>query len=295
MGREAATATMQDPAAQRWDVVVEPDRPWWKVDLREIWHYRDLLLMMTRRDLTAVYKQTILGPLWQVLQPLLTSVMFAFVFGRMGRFAPPEVPALLFYMSGIVPWGFFSAVITRTSQTLVSNQALMTKVYFPRLVAPLSTVLSSGFNFMVQLSAFIAMALGHAFFGTFSWELGLATAMIPVLLLLVVVLSFGIGIMVAALTTRFRDFSLLVGFAVQLLMFMSPVIFPLSRTEPGSTLRTVVELNPMTPIIEGFRAALLGLPMDWTSLFYSAGVALVMLFIGLAMFQRMERSFADVV
>ncbi len=295
MSAAGVSTAVADKDAQQWDVVVGPDRPWWNVDVKEIWRYRDLLVLLMRRDLTTVYKQTILGPLWQVLQPLLTSVMFAFVFGRMGRFAPPEIPGLLFYMSAIVPWGFFAGVITRTSQTLVSNQALMTKVYFPRLVAPLSTVGSTGFNFLVQLSAFFALAIGYAIMGKFSWKIGAEVAMVPVLLAIVVVLSFGIGITVAALTTRYRDFSLLIGFAVQLLMFMSPVIFPLSRTEPGSALRTVVEFNPMTPIIEGFRAALLGMPMNWTSLLYSAGVALVALAVGLVMFQRMERSYADVV
>lgn len=295
MSAEGVGRAVAAKDAQHWDVVVGPDRPWWNVDVKEIWRYRDLLVLLMRRDLTTVYKQTILGPLWQVLQPLLTSIMFAFVFGRMGRFAPPEIPGLLFYMSAIVPWGFFAGVITRTSQTLVANQALMTKVYFPRLVAPLSTVGSTGFNFLVQLAAFFALAIGYAVLGKFTWNIGATLAMVPVLLSIVVVLSFGLGIMVAALTTRFRDFSLLIGFAVQLLMFMSPVIFPLSRTAPGSALRTVVEFNPMTPIIEGFRAAFLGMPMEWSSLFYSAGVAVIALAVGLVMFQRMERSYADVV
>ncbi|MBK8497429.1 MAG: ABC transporter permease [Flavobacteriales bacterium] len=292
---QVADARLHVDEAQRWDVVVRPDRPWWQVDVKELWSYRDLLLLMVRRDLTAVYKQTILGPLWVILQPLLTSIMFAFVFGRMGRFAPPEIPGLLFYMSAIVPWGFFSGVITRTSQTLVTNQALMTKVYFPRLVAPMSTLLSAGFNFLVQLTAFIMLAIAYALKGDFHWNVGSAAAMLPVLVVLVMVLSFGLGIIVAALTTRYRDFSLLVGFAVQLLMFMSPVIFPLSRTDPGSVLRRVVELNPMTPLIEGFRAAFLGLPTEWSSLFYSAACAIIALVLGLIMFQRMERSFADVV
>ena len=278
-----------------WDVVIRPDRPWWKVDVREIWNYRDLLALMVRRDLLAVYKQTILGPAWQVLQPLLTSIMFAVIFGLMARMSPKGFPPLLFYMSGVVPWGYFAGVITRTSQTLVSNSGLMTKVYFPRLVAPISTVISTGFNFLVQLASFFLFAGFYAVTGKFQWNIGWEVCMIPVLILLMVVLSFGIGIMVAALTTRYRDFSFLIGFAVQLLMYASPVIFPLSLAVEGSKTRAVLELNPMTPVIEGFRAALFGLEMDWTMLGSTAVASVVALAVGLIMFQRVERSFADIV
>ncbi|HRH39177.1 MAG TPA: ABC transporter permease, partial [Flavobacteriales bacterium] len=293
MGPAMKEARFED---QQWDVVIRPDRPWWNIDLKEIWSYRDLLALLVRRDLTAVYKQTILGPVWQVLQPLLTSIMFAVVFGVIfKRASMAGIPPLLFYMSAIVPWGFFSGVITRTSQTLVWNQALMTKVYFPRLVAPLATVLSTGFSFLVQLSAFLLFAVVFAVLGKFQWHLGQALLAVPVLVLLLTLFAFGLGIMVAALTTRFRDLSLLIGFAVQLLMYMSPVIFPLSIAKEGSTLRLLLKANPVTPIIEGFRAAFFGLPMEWNTLWYSAAASLVALVVGLIMFQRVERSFADVV
>ncbi|HRD51857.1 MAG TPA: ABC transporter permease, partial [Flavobacteriales bacterium] len=137
---------------ERWDVVVQARVPWWRIDAREIWSYRDLLFLLVRRDLLAVYKQTILGPAWQVLQPLLTSIMFAVVFGLMARLSLTGIPPLLFYMSALVPWGLFNGVVTRISQTLVWNSALMTKVYFPRLVPPVATTLSTGFNFLVQLT-----------------------------------------------------------------------------------------------------------------------------------------------
>ena len=280
---------------QGWDVVIRPDRPWWKVDVREIWSYRDLLVLLVKRDLLAVYKQTLLGPAWQVLQPLLTSIMFAVIFGIMARMSPKGFPPLLFYMSGVVPWGFFAGVITRTSQTLVSNSGLMTKVYFPRLVAPISTVLSTGFNFLVQLASFFVFAGFYAATGKFQWNIGWEACMVPVLILLMVVLSFGIGIMVAALTIRYRDFTFLIGFVVQLLMYASPVIFPLSMAVEGSKTRAVLELNPMTPVIEGFRAALFGSGMDWSLLGRTAIAAVVALVIGLIMFQRVERSFADIV
>lgn len=288
----AASGTEQ---REGWDVVVSPDRPWWRIDVRELWQYRDLLLLLVRRDLLAVYKQTLLGPAWQILQPLLTSIMFAVVFGIMARMSLPGIPPLLFYMSAVVPWGFFNGVVTRTSQTLVWNAALMTKVYFPRLVAPLATTLSTGFNFLVQVAAFLLFAVFYAATGRFSWGIGAEAALLPVLVLLLVLLAFGIGLLVAALSTRYRDLSFLIGFALQLLMYISPVIFPLSRVEEGSALRLLLEANPITPLIEGFRAAFFGLPMEWGSLAYTAGVAAVVLALGLMLFQRVERSFADVV
>jgi len=289
---EAASGAQQ---REGWDVVVSPDRPWWRIDVRELWQYRDLLLLLVRRDLLAVYKQTLLGPAWQILQPLLTSIMFAVVFGIMARMSLPGIPPLLFYMSAVVPWGFFNGVVTRTSQTLVWNAALMTKVYFPRLVAPLATTLSTGFNFLVQVAAFLLFAVFYAATGRFAWGIGAEAVLLPVLVLLLVLLAFGIGLLVAALSTRYRDLSFLIGFAMQLLMYISPVIFPLSRVEEGSALRLLLELNPITPLIEGFRAAFFGLPMEWGSLAYTAGVAAVVLAIGLMLFQRVERSFADVV
>ncbi len=292
MRAEAASGAQQ---REGWDVVVSPDRPWWRIDVRELWQYRDLLLLLVRRDLLAVYKQTLLGPAWQILQPLLTSIMFAVVFGIMARMSLPGIPPLLFYMSAVVPWGFFNGVVTRTSQTLVWNAALMTKVYFPRLVAPLATTLSTGFNFLVQVAAFLLFAVFYAATGRFAWGIGAEAVLLPVLVLLLVLLAFGIGLLVAALSTRYRDLSFLIGFAMQLLMYISPVIFPLSRVEEGSALRLLLELNPITPLIEGFRAAFFGLPMEWGSLAYTAGVAAVVLAIGLMLFQRVERSFADVV
>jgi lipopolysaccharide transport system permease protein len=278
-----------------WDVVIAPDRPWWKLDLKEIWAYRDLLMLLVRRDLVAIYKQTLLGPAWQVLQPLLTSIMFAVVFGILARMSLPGMPPLLFYLSGVVPWMYFANVINRTSQTLLWNSALMTKVYFPRLIAPLSTTLSTGVSFGVQLLSFFVFALFYRFSGMYAWSPDASLLMLPVLTAVSVLLAFGTGLVVAALTTRFRDLSFLIGFMVQLAMYASPVIFPLSMTTPGSKIRLLLELNPMTPVIEGFRAALVGTPMEWVTLTYSAGVGLIMLFIGLAMFQRVERSFADII
>ncbi|MBP7450778.1 MAG: ABC transporter permease [Flavobacteriales bacterium] len=280
---------------QHWDVVSRPSGSWWAVDVREIWKYRDLLVELVHRDLTAIYKQTILGPLWQLLQPLLTSLMFAVIFGIMGRMSPASVPPLLFYMSGVVPWTFFSGVINKTSVTLTANAALMTKVYFPRLIPPMATSLSTAVGFLIQLVFFACFALVYHFTGAYTGTPGISLLMLPVLVLLLVLLAFGAGLVVAALTTKYRDLGFLIGFAVQLLMYMSPVIFPLSRVDQGSTIRQVIEANPLTPIIEGFRGVLLGTPMEWSTLWYPCVAALVLILGGLALFQRVERIYADVV
>ncbi|MEO8588901.1 MAG: ABC transporter permease [Flavobacteriales bacterium] len=281
--------------AEQWDVIIAPTSPWWRLNVREIWKYRDLLRVMVQRDLTAIYKQTILGPLWQLLQPLLTSLMFAVIFGLMARMSLPGVPPLLFYMSGVVPWTFFSSIINRTSTTLTGNAALMTKVYFPRLIPPMATTLSTAVSFGIQLTFFFAFALFYRFSGAYAWSPGAAVLMLPVLIILMVVLAFGSGLIVAALTTKYRDLGFLIGFAVQLLMYMSPVIFPLSRVETNSPIRPIIEANPLTPVIEGFRGALLGTSPDWTTLWYPAVTAVVLIITGLALFQRVERSYADVV
>ena len=280
---------------QQWEVIVTPDQPWWNIDLREIWRYRDLLMLLVRRDLLAIYKQTVLGPLWQLVQPLLTSLMFAFVFGIMGRMAADGIPPTLFYMAAVVPWIFFANVLNKTSTTLVTSANLMTKVYFPRLIAPLATTLSTAISSLIQLALFFIIALGYRLFGGYAWSLDATILMLPVLLLILVGLGFGLGVIVSAMTTRFRDLAFLVGFGVQLLMYMSPVIFPLDKVEPGSKLRMVLELNPMTPVIEGFRAVLIGTYVEWSTLLYSFGWVVGVIVIGLAMFRRVERTYVDVV
>jgi len=280
---------------QQWDVVIAPSQPWWRMDFEELWHFRDLLILLVRRDLLAVYKQTILGPLWQIVQPLLTSFMFAMIFGLLARMSQVGIPPLLFYLSAVVPWTFFSNIISRTSQTLVWNSTLMTKVYFPRLLAPIATTISTMLSFVIQIISFFIIALIYRLSGAYGWTLGPSIFLIFPLSLLLVLLAFGLGILVAALTTKFRDLGFLLTFGLQLLMYMSPVIFPLSMVPVGSKLRLVILLNPMTSVIEGFRSILLDQPMDWSTLLYPIGFATVALMLGLAVFQQVQRSFADVI
>mgnify|MGYP000875758646 CR=1 FL=1 len=282
-------------AEPTWDVVIRPREPWWRLDVREFWHYRDLLMLLVRRDLTAQYKQTVLGPAWLVMQPLLTTITYTVMFGLVARLAPAGIPALLFYLSGIVPWTYFSGVITKTSRTFATNAAVLTKVYFPRLIMPVSTTLSTLFTFLVQFALLLLIIGGYALFAGFHWTPSPSLALLPVIILLMSVLGLGSGILVSALTNKYRDLGFLVGFGVQLLMFASPVIFPMELVAKNPGLLAVLELNPMTPVINAVRVMLFGGEVPWNGLGYAAAFSAAVLISGLAFFQRIERSFADVI
>lgn len=294
MNQEGSVSEMKN-VGEHWDVVIAPARPWWRLDLGELWRYRDLLSELVVRDLTAVYKQTILGPIWVLVQPMITSIMFALVFGIIAKMSQPGIPGLLFYLSAVVPWSFFAGVINKTAATLMANAPLMTKVYFPRLIPPLATMFSTGFTFLVQLVLFFIFAMVYRFSGSYHWSPGITLLWVPLLVGLQMMLALGTGLVVAALTTRYKDLNFLIGYAVQMLMYASPVIFPLSRLEPGSKAYTFISANPITPIIEGFRGGLLGTEFNPSTLWYSFAFATAVLFLGVSMFQRAQRSYADTV
>jgi lipopolysaccharide transport system permease protein len=279
-----------------WDVVITARHPWWRLDLKELWRYRDLLRLMVKRDLLAVHKQTVLGPLWHFVQPLFTTLMFAFMFGRVAKLPTDGVPPMVFYMSGIVPWGFFSASLTKSSKSFIAQANLLTKVYFPRLVVPLSTVLANLVGFAVQLMLLAGFIVYFTLVdGGLEWHLTPQLLLLPVVIALMALLGLGLGIMIAAATIRYRDLNFLVSFGVQLLMYASPVIFPASMLTSGTKLGFIVGLNPMTPLINAFRALVFGTPFELGSLTYALVFILITLLLGLAFFRRAERSFADVV
>ena len=279
-----------------WDVEITPVRSWWNLDLGELFRYRDLVRLMVRRDIVAQYKQTVLGPLWHVIQPLITTFTFAVVFGRAAGLAPTHVPSILFYLSGVVAWSFFSGVITRTSRTFLANANIMSKVYFPRLVVPISTTVSSLVSFGIQLVTFLAIYGWYlARGGSSGWGPSTALFLAPALVLLMAFLALGIGVLVSAMTTKYRDISFLVGFGLQLLMYASPVIMPLDRVQSIPILYTVFKLNPMTPIIETFRTMFFGGMVDWSGLGYATGVTGVIMLVALIAFHRVEQYFADIV
>jgi lipopolysaccharide transport system permease protein len=274
----------------QWTQVIESEGRLFDLKLGELWRYRDLVYQFVRRHFVAQYKQMILGPAWHLIQPLLTAIMFTVVFGRIAGMPTDGAPAFLFYMAGTVMWGYFSAVLTGTSGTFTGNAHIFGKVYFPRLAVPMSILLSKLMAFAVQFGFFLCFLayfmLCEANVAPNVWVL--AT---PLLLLLMAALGLGLGVIVSAMTTRYRDLAIVVGFGVQLLMYATPVSYPLS--EPY---RTWMALNPIAPVMELFRYAYLGAgTVSAGMLAYRAGITAVILFVGVVMFNKVERTFMDTV
>ena len=278
---------------EEWDLVISPRKKWYDLQLAEVWNYRDLIAMFVRRDFVSRYKQTILGPLWFLLQPLMTSLVFQVVFGNIAQLPTDGLPQLLFYMSGTVLWSYFSSCLNGTSQTFIGNAQLLGKVYFPRLVIPISIVISNMINFVIQLALFLVLVgfflLRGAEIRFTAWAFTL-----PLLVLLMAGLGLGLGIIVSSLTTKYRDLQNLVSFGVNLLMYLTPVIYPVSSIP--QQWRFLADWNPVTPIIETFRMGFLGAgDTSWMRLGYSALFTIVILFIGIVIFNRVEKTFIDTV
>lgn len=279
---------------EHWDQIIQPQGKLLDLNLKEVWRYRDLLWLFVKRDFVAQYKQTILGPLWHFIQPIFTTLMFLFIFGKIANIPTDGIAAIPFYMSGIAIWNYFSACLTATSSTFVANAGIFGKVYFPRLVIPLSTVLSNMVKFGIQFLLLLAVMIfygfktGHFHFG-FSWLL------IPVLVLMMAGMGLGLGIIISSLTTKYRDFTVLIGFAIQLLMYATPVAYPLSFLI-DKPYAAWVAWNPLSPIVESFRYALFGTgTLDVTGLIYSGGFIIIVLFLGMLIFSKVERTFMDTV
>ena len=278
---------------ENWDLIITPRKKWWDLQLRDVWHYRDLIGLFVRRDFVSRYKQTILGPLWFIIQPLLTSLVFTVIFGNIAQLPTDGLPQMLFYMSGTIMWSYFSSCLTSTSTTFTSNAHLFGKVYFPRLVMPISIVISNLITFAIQFVFFLAYFAFFALRGSavrFTiWALAL-----PLLVLLMAGLGLGFGIIISSLTTKYRDLQHLVGFGVSLWMYGTPVIYPVSSIP--EQWRWVADVNPVTPIIETFRAGFLGAgDASWARLAYSFGFMLVVIMIGVVIFNRVEKTFIDTV
>ena len=278
---------------ENWDLIITPRKKWWDLQLRDVWHYRDLIGLFVRRDFVSRFKQTILGPLWFIIQPLLTSLVFTVIFGNIAQLPTDGLPQMLFYMSGTIMWSYFSSCLTSTSTTFTSNAHLFGKVYFPRLVMPISIVISNLITFAIQFAFFLAYFAFFALRGSAvrftSWALAL-----PLLVLLMAGLGLGFGIIISSLTTKYRDLQHLVGFGVSLWMYGTPVIYPVSSIP--EQWRWVADVNPVTPIIETFRAGFLGAgDASWPRLAYSAGFMVVVIFIGVVIFNRVEKTFIDTV
>jgi lipopolysaccharide transport system permease protein len=292
---ETSRAKLQaaDPG-DTWSLVIRPHGGWWELQLGDVWHYRDLLWMFVRRDFVAVYKQTILGPIWFFIQPLLTTIMFTVIFSGVAKISTDKLPPMLFYLAGTTPWNYFATSLTKTSATFITNASLFGKVYFPRLVTPISIVISNLIQFSIQFLLFFGFLAYYLYKGAPvhpDWLM--IVLMTPVLLLLMALLGLGTGILVSSLTTKYRDLNLLITFGVQLGMYATPVIYPLSNIP--EKYRLWIEMNPMSAIIETFRSIYLGGTIPWELLGISAGVTLILLLLGTAIFNRVEKTFMDTV
>jgi lipopolysaccharide transport system permease protein len=279
---------------EHWDIVVEGGKNKLSLNFKELWRYRDLVLLFAKRDIATVYNQTILGPLWFFIQPLLTSILFFFVFGNVAKIKTDPIPGMLFYLSGLTVWNYFTTSINTTSNTFVSNAIIFGKVYFPRIVMPVSKILSGLFVFGAQFILFIVFLLTFVFFKGFQFHFTWFLFIIPYLLLLLAGLGLGGGIIISSLTTKYRDLSFLVAFGIQLLMYLTPVIYPLSRVT--GKMRTIILANPVTSIVESFRYAFFPTGVfNWNYLVYSSIFMLGVLFFGVLLFNRIEKNFMDTV
>ena len=281
----------------KYEVVIGPEKKWRFVDWKEIFQYRDLLYLLVKRELVAKYKQTVLGPLWYVVQPLMTTAVFAIVFGKLTKISTQGLPPILFYLCGLLPWGYFAQCLNTTSQTLIGNVYLFGKVYFPRLVVPLAAVLSNLLIFMIQLVTFLVF---YGYFLLFRHPSGPDLApsatllVLPLLVLETACLSLGVGLWISSLTIKYRDFQHLLGFLTQLWMYATPIIYP-SEVIPNSW-RPFLYLNPLAPIVELFRYSFFGVGVvSLSQLITSCFITAVFLVSGILVFNRVERTFVDTV
>jgi lipopolysaccharide transport system permease protein len=287
--------TNQEP--QNWDLIIKGHSSLFDLNFNDLWRYRDLLVMFVKRDFVSFYKQTILGPIWFFIQPIFTTIVFSFVFGNLAGISTDGLPKYLFYLTGITSWAYFSDCLTKTSTVFKDNATIFGKVYFPRLIMPLSIVVSNLVRFAVQLLLMICMMLYFYFFpvARTSFTITSGLLLFPFLVLLMAFLGLGMGLIITAMTTKYKDLTFLVTFGVQLLMYGTTVIYPLSYArEKGYS--QLVELNPMTGIIEAFRYAFLG-KGEFTvwSLGYSFLMTIIILFLGIIIFNKTEKNFVDTI
>ena len=264
--------------------------------LNEVWAYRDLLVLLVRRDFVSFYKQTILGPLWFFIQPLFTTIIFTFIFGNLAGISTDGLPKPLFYMAGITAWNYFADCLTKTSTVFKDNANIFGKVYFPRFIMPLSIVVSNLVRFGVQMLLFLVM-MGYYYLNGASFHITSAILLFPLIVILMALLGLGAGMIISAMTTKYRDLAFLIGFGVQLLMYSTTVIYPLSTALiKYPEYAWIIDYNPMTPIIETFRYGFLGEgSFSWASLGYATMVTTALLLFGIVIFNKVERNFVDTV
>jgi lipopolysaccharide transport system permease protein len=278
---------------EQWDEVISPKRNLLDLHVAEIWRYRDLLKMLIKRDFVTIYKQTILGPVWLFIQPVFTALIYMVIFARVANISTEGVPPILFYLGGISIWNYFGICFSRTSTIFDSNKHIFGKVYFPRMVSPLAVVVVELFKFLIQYILFIGVLLFYIYKGA-AIHVNMYAFLTPVLLILMAGIGMGFGMIVSSLTTKYRDLQFLMGFLIQLWMYVTPIIYPISFVpEPY---RNLLRWNPIAPIVESFKFGYFGVgTFTWSGLVYSGVFMIVLLSIGAIIFNKTERSFMDTI
>lgn len=286
----------QQPGSEQgqWTEIIKPHTSLLDLRLGDVWRYRDLVMMFVRRDFVSTYKQTILGPIWFFIQPLLTTLTFIIIFGQVAKLSTDGLPQPLFYLAGTTVWSYFSQTLTAISTVFITNAAIFGKVYFPRLTMPVSIVISNIVRFLIQFGLFLAVWGYYVLRSDNNVHPNWLIILTPMLLILMGLLSLGLGMIFSALTTKYRDLAMLLTFGIQLLMYATPVIYPLSSIP--AKYKWLILANPMSAVVETFRYAFLGSgSFSWVYLGYSAGLTAVILFIGTVIFNKVEKSFTDTV
>ncbi len=278
---------------QDWDLVIKGHTSLFDLNFADLWRYRDLMLLFVKRDFVSFYKQTILGPLWFFIQPIFTTIVFTFVFGNLAGISTDGLPQQLFYLTGITSWNYFSDCLTKTSTVFRDNASIFGKVYFPRLIMPISIVVSNLVRFGVQLLLLLVM-MGYFGLKGANFEVTYGILFFPILVLMMALLGLGLGLIITAVTTKYKDLTFLITFGVQLLMYGTTVIYPLSAAP--EKYKNIIELNPMTGIIEAFRFGFLG-KGEFTlwSIGYSAIITIIVLFFGILIYNKTEKNFVDTI
>lgn len=292
----------QNTESEQWTTIIKPRNSLFEVNLREVWEYRDLISLFIKRNIITQYKQTILGPVWYVIQPALTVIMYMIVFGGIAGIPTDGVPRPLFYLAGTCMWQYFSDCLTKTSNTFVDNAGIFGKVYFPRLSVPISNVLSNLLRFGIQFAFFAIVYVAYAFLDpTCAASLNWYALLAPLMVIMMAGLALGFGILISAMTTKYRDLQILFTFIVQLWMYATPIVYPLSQTNGmvwnGVPVHTLMCLNPVTPIIEVFKYGFLsaGEFIGWNWIIYSFVFMVILLVLGIVVFNRVQKSFMDTV
>jgi lipopolysaccharide transport system permease protein len=284
---------MKDNTSEHWSLIIKPQTGLFELNLQDLWRYRDLIALFVRRDFVSIYKQTILGPIWFFVQPILTTITFTIVFFRIAQLPTGGVPPVLFYLSGLVIWNYFSTCFNNTSSTFIKNASIFGKVYFPRLVSPISIVISTLIQFGIQLLLFVMVWL-YYFAQGFPLSITWHIVLVPFLVILMSLFSLGMGIIFSSLTTKYRDLTFLITFGIQLVMYATPVIYAMDGIPEN--MQFYIRLNPLAGIVESFRFALIGVgTMDWGLLLYSTVFTFVSLFLGILIFNKVEKDFMDTV